>query len=246
MIHVARHQLPAQDSTALAAWQARVAACQPYDAAIKTAWNRFSRDPLRGRINTALENQCECKCVYCERNEVESIDHYLPKLQFPATAFDWNNFSGACWTCNRNKREPLDYHNGQPVILNPMTEEPSEFLYIDPGTGRMTPALNLNPADDAYIRADRTITQLKLNRRSLLKERAAAAKGLRLALKMYSLVPGPDAEELVLYSLEHAPRSQAVLRQMLRRPLGNDIPLVQCLLTSSNQLRTHLTTLGWI
>lgn len=107
MIHVARQNLSPQDVVELATWQARVAGCPPYNLLIKTEWRRFSRQPVRVRVFDALGQQSEDKCIYCERNEVQTIDHYRPKLQFPATVFDWNNFNGACWTCNGNKGEPL-------------------------------------------------------------------------------------------------------------------------------------------
>lgn len=108
----------------------------------------------------------------------------------------------------------------------------------------MTPALNLQPTEDAYIRADTTITKLKLNRRTLLKERQTAAKALRLALTNYRENPGATSEANLLFVLGQ--RSQAVMRQVLAHPTGDDVPLVQYCLAHANRVQQHLAALGWI
>ncbi|HEY3368272.1 MAG TPA: hypothetical protein VGK74_24735 [Symbiobacteriaceae bacterium] len=250
MIKRRRRPLRTRDRAALEVWQRGLNEVPPYDKRIGDAWNAFTvgkGKPLRQRINRALQYQCVSRCVYCERSEFETIDHYRPKQQFPATAFAWPNFNGACWTCNRDKSQPLLFHHDRPMIINPMDEDPAAFFYIDPKNGFMAAALHLAEGTDDYIRADYTISKLKLNERGLPKERRLAADNLRQALKFYELTRGHrKAEEALLVACRERNALRAIVRQVMTNPDPQDKPLVDYCLQHSHRVKTFLQAIQWL
>lgn len=78
------------------------------------------------------------QCVYCESGEASHLDHFWPKGKYPARAYDWKNYLWACAVCNSNhKRDqfPTD-ERGQPLLINPADDEPSDHLGFSSRTGQ--------------------------------------------------------------------------------------------------------------
>lgn len=81
------------------------------------------------------------RCMYCEDSEGHAIDHFVPRRQAPEEAFTWENLLYACAHCNSNfKRErfPRD-GQGQPLLIDPTSEDPLEHLVLTPTTGKFLP-----------------------------------------------------------------------------------------------------------
>jgi uncharacterized protein (TIGR02646 family) len=79
------------------------------------------------------------RCMYCEDNSGEGIDHFRPRALYPDRAFSWPNYLLACSHCNsNNKRDefPLDRAKN-PLLINPADEEPGKHFTFVPGTGRL-------------------------------------------------------------------------------------------------------------
>ncbi len=78
------------------------------------------------------------QCMYCESGEASHIDHFWPKATYPDRTYDWSNHLWACSVCNSNhKRDqfPIDESN-QPLLINPVEEDPREHLELSPKTGK--------------------------------------------------------------------------------------------------------------
>ncbi len=247
MIRLRRRPLRHSDQAELQVWQRRLDGVLPFDQRIGTTWTAFSRTELRGRVNRWVRYQSLRRCIYRERSECETIDHYYPKMQFPDRAFDWTNFGGSCWNCNRYKGQPPLFQNGQPKIINPLNEDPAELLYFDPNTRFISPAPHLDEGSDAFIRADYTITMLKLNERGLPKERRIVAADLRRALRLYFETGGhPAVEEAILALLREQSALRAVLRGVMANPALRDKLLVGYRLERSKRVRRFLQAIAWL
>lgn len=96
-------------------------------------------------------------CVYCERDRYRDIDHIRPKRHYPQEAFIWENYIFACTICNQDAKKDtyavLDAQDkiikfdrtllftqpvptGSHLLIDPRTEDPLSFLFLDLETGR--------------------------------------------------------------------------------------------------------------
>lgn len=124
-------------------------------------------------------------CMLCSRNEASNIEHYRPKTHFPQLAMQWDNFLWACSICNQAKGEkfPPDTMSGG-RILNPVDENPWEFLFIDEVgllTARYLPGKGVFDA-----RARSTIEVVELNRDGLPFSRKRRLFNLREQTRLWT------------------------------------------------------------
>lgn len=83
-------------------------------------------------IKDALEKETHGKCAYCESKfkhvAFGDIEHILPKNKNarPELYVEWNNLTLACEVCNRINKK--DYYKPSDPLINPIEEEPNEFL----------------------------------------------------------------------------------------------------------------------
>ncbi len=76
--------------------------------------------------------------MYCGDGHGTDIEHFRPKAEYPLAAFDWANHLLACSYCNSNQKRdrfPLDEH-GEPLLLDPTTDDPRNHLALSSATGR--------------------------------------------------------------------------------------------------------------
>lgn len=77
------------------------------------------------------------RCMYCEDSEGTDIEHFWPKGDYPYGAFIWENYLLACSFCNSNcKRTAFPLMGDQPMLLNPIEDDPCEHLQYQPSDGR--------------------------------------------------------------------------------------------------------------
>lgn len=102
-------------------------------------------------------------CVYCERDRYRDIDHIRPKRHYPQESFVWENYVFACTICNQDAKKDtyavLDTQDqvvkfdrtllfsapvptGTHLLIDPRTEDPLDFLFLDLETGRFVVDLN--------------------------------------------------------------------------------------------------------
>ena len=83
------------------------------------------------------------RCPYCGRHgKPKTLDHFLPKDDYPEFSLYYKNLIPCCWTCNHAKRKQLwDETTGARLFLNPyfdsLLSEPfvQVTIYPDPGSG---------------------------------------------------------------------------------------------------------------
>lgn len=78
------------------------------------------------------------RCMYCEDSAGTDIEHFWPKNIYPLQAFRWENYLLACSSCNSNYKRtefPLDA-SSQPLLINPLEEEPRHHIAFSPTTGK--------------------------------------------------------------------------------------------------------------
>lgn len=201
--------------------------CCPYDPVVDSAWNSLYNTDIRAELLRTLEEQHGYRCVYCDTpGSAHTIEHYLPKKQFPYHTLDWLNLSLACGTCQMYKREPLEFRGVWPLILDPMHERVEDYVYISPEDGFIFPALHLEPRQLEFVRVNTTIKKLRLNELGRPRLRLNAALDLRDAFERYAENPSGVTQAGVLRMLEHTRPWSAVAWQIMTNPENEYIPLV--------------------
>ena len=136
------------------------------------------------------------KCCYCERkrDQIElDVEHFRPKGKLENyskhkgywwKAYDWDNLLISCKTCNQQYKKnqfPLenedqraynekdDLTKEKPILINPLTENPEDFIEYD------IPQNNFKPlmikATGKNKRGQQTIKLTGINDKALLEER---------------------------------------------------------------------------
>lgn len=89
-------------------------------------------------------------CPFCDIDSVSSLDHYLPKDNFPSLAITPLNLVAMCTECNSKKGEYVD-ETGNEQILHPyyMQDNLSRIykVYFD----KLNNTANINLNDDPYL-----------------------------------------------------------------------------------------------
>ncbi|MFD0570461.1 HNH endonuclease [Kitasatospora gansuensis] len=110
----------------------------PTTATGRAAW-RTARDP-KAKLRTLLHRMTPglLRCMYCGDNLGTDIDHFEPIARAPLRTFDWHNHLLACAYCNSNQKRdrfPCDPASGDPLLIDPATEDPADhlLLYLESG-----------------------------------------------------------------------------------------------------------------
>lgn len=79
-------------------------------------------DPTRaGRVVYETLKDSSFICPYCGHRDVNSLDHFMPKSQFPALAVTPSNLVPACFACNKSKLATVASAE-EDVLLHPYYE----------------------------------------------------------------------------------------------------------------------------
>ncbi|MCP4442029.1 MAG: hypothetical protein GY810_24230 [Aureispira sp.] len=135
-------------------------------------------------------------CNYCENETGSHVEHIFPKSLYPDKTFVWDNYLWACSICNSDYKgskfktfnapntpqhtditplNPRNYNrpNNDALLINPRSENPMHFLWLDLKTGVFVERQNQRTRD--WWRANYTIELLALNNREeLVKGRKKA------------------------------------------------------------------------
>lgn len=87
---------------------------------------------LKNSVTTILDNRAMNTCQYCTIAPVGSLDHIVPKGEFPEFSVNPKNLLPACTTCNSHKNENWKEDN-KTVFLNLYTDilPAEEYLFVD-------------------------------------------------------------------------------------------------------------------
>jgi len=200
MRKIQRLDLPARTEKALSRKQAEVdtklaAHALDVGAAWKSARQSKPIKTALGVLQKMAGNRQ--RCMYCGDSHGADIEHFWPKQPYPKRMFIWSNLLLCCTECGRFKGKDFPMQNGSPLLVDPTSDDPWEFLDFDPATGnivaRFEPAAN-----DWTAKGSHTVKVLHLDCREAL-----AASYQRTHRRLKSLVnaallhPPPDPRSLL-------------------------------------------------
>ncbi len=97
---------------------------------------------------------CAYSALWCTRDGA-TVDHFLPAVENPQRAYDWNNFRLASRSMNSEKRDFQD-------VVDPFIIAPGSFVMEFPSL-MIKSGPDLTPSDAEKI--NKTINRLKLNKK---------------------------------------------------------------------------------
>lgn len=107
------------------------------------------------------------RCMYCLDSHGADIEHFWPKTSYPERMFLWPNLLLCCTECGRFKGNLFPLENGQPLLIDPTTEDPWDHLDFDPDTGNIVAKFNLQ-TDNWSPKGLKTVEVFRLDRREAL------------------------------------------------------------------------------
>jgi uncharacterized protein (TIGR02646 family) len=157
-------------------------------AAVEAIWKARQKTKSFEPVKVTLRQMCGGpteRCHYCEDAPVWGIDHFRPKTLYPEWAFVWENFVNACQNCNAPKSNYFPLQEAQPLLIDPRSEDPIQFLALDIfDSFFFSPRANLESRERQ--RAETTIRVLTLNDRPyLVRSRRGAYHSYRARLREY-------------------------------------------------------------
>lgn len=81
-------------------------------------YNSVAIRQLRHNVQSRMPQTIRYTCQYCTVTPVESLDHYLPKEEFPEYSIHANNLIPCCKTCNGHKSFVWRGALGQRLFIN--------------------------------------------------------------------------------------------------------------------------------
>lgn len=173
----------------------------------KKAWEGKSK-AIFEEVRATLEVICSGprRCQYCEDSAADEVEHVWPKKFYPDKTFVWQNYLFACGPCNgSNKRDQFSIFDangnqldivrkkgdpvmpppiGSPLFIDPISEDPTEYISLDLQTGLFVPLLPKGTR--GFKRAEFTIKTLGLNSRDYLsRARRIAYASYKDSLEAY-------------------------------------------------------------
>ena len=158
------------------------------------------------KVKKFLHKSQHGKCCYCERKRDErresDVEHFRPKAEVEGAknhrgywwlAYSWENLLIACKTCNQKyKKSKFPMRDGaeskracgensaldeeEPVLLNPLEEDPEEFIDYDTENSRF-----MGKAVGRCDRGRRTVDELTgINDIQVMNERAKKIRHYRM------------------------------------------------------------------
>lgn len=145
---------------------------------IEAEWNRARRNlPLREAFDALkLMAGNRERCMYCGDSHGTDIEHHWPKAVYPERMFRWPNMLLCCTECGRIKGVQFPIVDGEPMLVDPSTDNPWEFLDFDPRTGNIVARFNA-AIQQFQPKGEQTVDVLRLDRRE------AMARGFRRSYK---------------------------------------------------------------
>ena len=184
-----------------------------------------SRLWLDDAVKGFLYNSQHGKCCYCERQRDQremDVEHFRPKAQVEEDskhpgywwlAYEWDNLLISCKTCNQKYKKaqfPLkkeqdraykrddDIEKEAPYLLNPLLENPEDFIEYDIGDieDDIRKKALMIKAIGKCGKAEKTVNKLTgINSREVMEKRASKLGDYRAIVKIVNRVNKSEAEE---------------------------------------------------
>ena len=133
-------------------------------------------------------------CAYCEESCKGEVDHFRPKSRFPELVYTWSNWLFACHDCNQAKGGKWPTEGYVDPCATSERARPESYFEFDVLTAELLPREGLSQS--RRNRAQKTISDLRLNGRHHLKKRLAWILLLSNSLNSNSNAQIPESENL--------------------------------------------------
>ncbi len=159
---------------------------------------------LKNNVTTVLDNRAMNTCQYCTIGPIGSLDHIVPKEEFPEFSVNPKNLIPACTTCNSHKYESWKLNN-KTIFLNLYTDIlPSEqYLFVDllitPNNIQPTFELkNINNIDANFFELLKShYSRLNLQSRFKMESHKIISELTNIILASRQLLDGNQLKDLV-------------------------------------------------
>ena len=172
------------------------------------------------RVKKFLHQSQNGKCCYCERRRDEKaetdVEHFRPKAKVKESsnhsgywwlAYSWDNLLTSCKKCNNRKSahfplkdeskrafsEKDDLKKEEPMLINPLTENPEDFISYDIPKDDKGPLML--KAIGKCARGNKTISLTGINDEELLIERADSFKNYRIYTHFLIMVSNQEEKK---------------------------------------------------
>lgn len=171
MRRITRPDLPKATATQLAKEQEAADKKRHEGTLVPDAYWKLARqrNTIKKEVLSALQAMAGSRerCMYCSDSHGTDIEHFWPKATYPEKMFLWNNLLLCCTPCNRDKIQLFPIANGAPLLVDPTTDDPWDFLDFDPRTGNIVPRFS-REKNDWDPKGDQTVRILHLDKREAL------------------------------------------------------------------------------
>lgn len=106
-------------------------------------------------------------CMYCVNSESQDIEHFWPKSAYRERMYLWENLLLCCTICGRKKGKQFPLENGHPLLIDPVCENPWDYLDFEPRTGNIMARIDPQSANE-IPKGRETVRIFELNRRQAL------------------------------------------------------------------------------
>lgn len=167
MRRVERAELRTEIVDALHAYQADANRQRPNeDFSAQDFWKNRRNNQTLTEVLATLKRMAGADeaCMYCTCSEAGDIEHFWPKSEYVERMFLWENLLLCCGICGRMKLDKFPLANGQPLLIDPSSENPWEFLDFQPRTGNIVARTDPSSGEESP-KGKATVEILQLNRR---------------------------------------------------------------------------------
>tara|TARA_R100000306_G_C4381481_1_gene144932 strand:- start:237 stop:1085 length:849 start_codon:yes stop_codon:yes gene_type:complete len=194
---------------------------------------------LKNSITTVLDNRAMNTCQYCTIAPVGSLDHIVPKDEFPEFSVNPKNLLPACTTCNSHKNENWK-ENNKTIFLNLYTDvlpiEQYLFVNLVVTANNIQPTFelrNINNIDaDFFELLNNHYTRLQLPQRFRKESHKVISELTNLISAGSNLLTVNQIKELVLAKIQEdkAVFGNNYYKSILEETLINNQPYLDSIL----------------
>jgi uncharacterized protein (TIGR02646 family) len=144
------------------------------------------------------------RCMFCSDSRGADIDHFWPIKPYHRKTFAWENHLLVCTACNRRKGDRFALDSlGLPLLIDPTTDDPWDFLFFDTATGNVTARFEVAsglPNSKGQHTSDPFI--LPLNVEAVTDGRRRIARNLQRAVEHFLAAHSQDGSvDRLLYAI---------------------------------------------
>jgi uncharacterized protein (TIGR02646 family) len=169
-------------------------------ADVQKTWKLARKTKTMNTIAESLESMTgvRARCFFCGDSMGGEIEHYRPKSKYAHYAFDWDNLLLSCGPCNRKKLNRFRLLQGNPLLVDPTSQDPWDDLYFEENTGHITPRYIGNPPHPSP-RGRYTLSIIRtLKLEAVTEGRCRVFRNLARVIKIYLQSPRGAPDRLAL------------------------------------------------